>query len=358
MRTAFLRIEGCKVGYRVAEDVYNKHNGMLVPKDFVITERIINVIKANEISAIKVYLEEEETSEYEIDEPPNAEPTDSIRQSVEDYKLVRCMDLMKVEETFFDISKGKPVNKTVMNDLSNNIIESFDTRLVPYIGKMKTSDSYLYEHTLNMGTLASLFAKWLKFDLEKTNNLIQAALLHDIGRVKLRPELFNKAGKLTKEEFDEVKQHSTLSYKLLQDSTELSNDIKMGVLMHHERNDGSGYPLGAKGVQIHEFGKILAIIDIYDAMTTDKVYKPKLFTLNVLNQLYLDSFEKLDYGFVNTFIKNMLTYFTGCTVRLNTGEEGFLVHIDERHITKPIIKIDNTLVNLQEETDLEIDSII
>lgn len=358
MRTALIKLEGCKVGQKVAEDVYNRHNGMLVPKDYILTERILNVIRGNEIAALKVYLDEDETSDFEIVDVPHQEHAGVLQKTVEDYKRTRSSDILKVEETFFDVSKGKPVSKGTMDTLSNNIIETFDSSLIPYIGSIKVSDNYMLEHSLNMGTLASLFARWLKFDEVKTNNFIQSALLHDIGRVKINPKIFSKPGKLTSEEFDQVKQHSIFSYRLVQESGDLDNDIKMGILMHHERCDGSGYPLGAKGVQIHEFGKLLAIIDIYDAMTTDRIFQSKTFSLKVLDELYQHSFEKLDYGYVNTFTKNMLNYYSGCSVRLNTGEIGSLIHIDQKNITRPIIKIDNALVNLLEESDLEIEAIV
>lgn len=358
MRVALLRIEGCRIGLRVAEDVYNKNNAMIIPKDYVITERVLKVIRANAVERIKVYLEKDEKSEFEVFDDSEYSNQEALLKAIKEYKDKRVSSIIKVEEVFFDVSKGKPIKKSSLDEISTSLKQPFDTKLIPYINSLNVSDNYTLEHTMNVATLALIFAKWLNLDNQKADDFVRAALLHDIGRTKVNQNILGKPGKLTQNEYEQIKQHVVFSYRMIQDTDDLSKDVKLGVLMHHERNDGSGYPLGAKYAQIHEFGKMLAIIDTYDAMTTDRAYQSRMFALGVLDELYHSSFGKLEYAYVNVFITKMLTYYTGCTVRLNTGEIGSIVHIDVKNVTKPIIKIDCSLVDLKEELDLEIEEFI
>ena len=145
------------------------------------------------------------------------------------------------------------------------------------ISALKVSDEYTFKHSVDVATMSMIVSRQYGLPDEQIYEIGISGLLHDIGKSKIPNEILNKAGKLTDEEFALIKQHSLLGYQILKDKPELSNAIKLGVLQHHEKINGSGYPMGATEDKIHIFAKIIAVADIYDALVTERPYK-KAFT--------------------------------------------------------------------------------
>ena len=151
---------------------------------------------------------------------------------------------------------------------TRNSIEMFDM-----LHNMRSVDDSIYAHSLNVALITGMLGKWLKMSKEDFDLLILAALLHDIGKAKIPPEILNKPGKYTDEEFALVRKHPTLGYEILLQYPRLDNRVKNAALMHHERCDGSGYPQNLKGTEIDDFAQIIAIADVYDALVSERVYK-------------------------------------------------------------------------------------
>lgn len=139
---------------------------------------------------------------------------------------------------------------------------------------------------------------------------------------------------------------------------DISKGIKLGVLMHHERIDGSGYPLGAKGDQIHQYAKVIAIADVYDAMTSDKVYSKRRSVFNVLKYMQDEMVNLLDRVMLSVFIERIVSHYIGDYVLLNTGEIGELVHVNPMYPLKPIVKVQNVFVDLYYEKDTELSDLL
>ena len=137
----------------------------------------------------------------------------------------------------------------------------------------------IYRHGVNVAALSALLGKWIGLEKSQLNLLVYSAILHDFGKTKIDRDVLKKEAPLTKNEFNMIKTHANLGYKIIKEISFLDKAVSYGVLMHHERVDGSGYPLGLKGEAIHPFAKIIAIADVFDAINSDRGYKKKKATI-------------------------------------------------------------------------------
>jgi len=238
--------------------------------------------------------------------------------------------------------------------MSKEILDNLNDygSILKSITNSRNIDEYLTRHCVNVALLSSMLGKWLNLPKNELMLLTYAAFLSDIGKTKVNPTILNKPSKLTESEFDEVKKHSFYAYDLIKNIPSLDKSVILGVLTHHERLDGSGYPLGLKEDKINTFAKIIAITDMFDAMTSDRVYSQKQNPLNVLEIMQHDCIGLLDYNYINTFIRKMPNYYTGEMVKLNNGCIGKIIEIDINNISKPLISVDSNFIDLQKEKDL------
>ena len=214
-------------------------------------------------------------------------------------------------------------------------------RAVTQIHNMNRDGSYLLHHSLHVAILAGLMGRWLHWPREHRERLVLAGLLHDVGKLKISDDILNKPGKLTPSEMEIVRRHSTYSAEILAKcglSGEM--DIMAGVLQHHERGDGSGYPSGIKKEIISPFGKILAILDIYDAMAANRAYAHKVSPFEIFDRLNADMMEdKIDAEYGVLFVKKVCHALTGSWLRLTSGEKAKIIYIDQsRTNALPIVE--------------------
>ena len=214
-------------------------------------------------------------------------------------------------------------------------------RAVTQIHNMNREGSYLLHHSLHVAILAGLMGRWLHWPREYRERLLLAGLLHDVGKLKISDDILNKPGKLTSAEMDIVRRHSAYSAEILA-KCGLSGeaDIMAGVLQHHERGDGSGYPSGIKKDVISPFGKILAILDIYDAMAANRAYARKVSPFEIFDRLNADMMEdKIDAEYGVLFVKKICHALTGSWLRLTNGEKAKIIYIDQsRTHSLPIVE--------------------
>ena len=189
-------------------------------------------------------------------------------------------------------------------------------------------------------------AKWNKFPDKDWLPIATAGLLHDIGNVKVDSAIFNKPSRLTSEETQEMRQHTVYGYKLLEGIASFNQGVSLSALQHHERIDGSGYPMKVKGDKIHPYARIVAIADMYHAMTSNRNYRKAESPYLVLEELHSGSFGKLDPLYVQTFIERTTQFHNGVFVKLNDGRIGEIVFTDRNHPTRPMISVKGQILNL------------
>lgn len=266
----------------------------------------------------------------------------------------------KMDKVFNSIKYGRRFNILEIHNELTGLINTVTqhNNIFSRIRELEEKQDYTFNHSLNVAMLATMLGKWLGYNEVEIKQIAMAGLLHDIGKLSIPDEILNKPGKLTEEEFEIMKEHPVHGYNILKDAIGISENVALGVLQHHEREDGSGYPLGLKGDEIHEYAKVIAVCDVYDAITSDKVYKEKSSPLRAAEILEEESFNYLDPRITTTFINKMTKFYVGCRVVLSDGKEGDIVYIHPHAPTKPIVKVGEEFINFLEPQNIQIIDII
>ncbi|MGH4124111.1 MAG: HD-GYP domain-containing protein [Clostridium sp.] len=251
-----------------------------------------------------------------------------------------------------DLTEIRAMSKEILDDLNDygSILKS--------ITNSRNIDDYLIRHCVNVAFLSSMLGKWLNLSKKNLTLLTYAAFLHDIGKTKVNPSILNKSSKLTKSEFEQIKKHSVYSYEFVRTIPYLDESVSLAVLMHHERIDGSGYPLHLKEDKISVFAKIIGITDMFDAMTADKVYGKKQNPFLALEIMQHDCMGLFDYNYLTTFITQMSNYFTGEMVKLSNGSIGRIIKIDINNIARPLISVNSNFIDLSIEKEIFITELL
>jgi len=204
---------------------------------------------------------------------------------------------------------------------------------------LKVFDDYTFYHSLNVAVLSLVLGVALKYNKEELYKLGLAALLHDIGKVFIPKDILNKKGKLTDEEFEIIKTHSDKGFEYLKNTYNVPITTYMGVRLHHEKYNGGGYPLGKKGEEIYVYARIIAIADVYDALTSDRVYRKAMTPSEAMEYIMGNSGIMFDPNLVELFIRKVAPYPVGTSVQLSDGRVGIVVENYENFCLRPKIKI-------------------
>lgn len=250
----------------------------------------------------------------------------------------------KIVHGFEHIKKFREVPIAEMQELIDQkiflFVETID--VLEHLHNIRCFNEDTFNHSLHVAIITGILGKWCGYKRAELKNLILAGLLHDIGKLFVPLSILNKPARLSAEEFSIIKKHPQDAYQLIKD-TPLAENSKLGIWQHHECLDGSGYPQGLTGEEICSEAKIIAIADIYDALTSDRVYRPKMTPFEALDILADYMFSRLDPGACLTFIDNMQNYFTGSSVILNNGVKAKIVAFSAKDscFTKPIVRMQN-----------------
>jgi HD-GYP domain-containing protein (c-di-GMP phosphodiesterase class II) len=202
------------------------------------------------------------------------------------------------------------------------------------IDTLKVSDEYTFKHSVDVATMAMVIAKKHGLSAREVREIGIAGLLHDVGKSKIAPEVLNKPGKLTDEEFTTMKQHSLFGYAILKDKKDISEAVKIGVLQHHEKINGKGYPFAVESSKICPYARILAVADIYDALVTERPYK-KAFSKRDAVEMLMSMTDALDVGALRSFLGSVILYPVNSNVKLSNGETARVVENNPACILRP-----------------------
>jgi HD-GYP domain-containing protein (c-di-GMP phosphodiesterase class II) len=203
-----------------------------------------------------------------------------------------------------------------------------------------------------------LLAKWLKLDETDIKKAVQSGFLHDIGKSKIPLEILNKKEPLTKDEFSRIKKHPIYGYYILDENNYLDIDVKRAVLLHHERLNSTGYPFSISSDRISIFAKIVSIADVYDAMTSNRIYKGSVTPFMAFEMFLTDGLCLFDTYIMKEFINHISTYFIGSKVILNTGESGRIVYIPPNDVLSPIVLVNGEYASLGKRKGIGISRIL
>ncbi len=286
------------------------------------------------------------TSEGEDDSEEDSIPAE-IKEKIESLKVEDPAKLKLSESVKKRVSEGiqylyqntksenfaKTTNH-IANDLMKAVLENdsiaFD------INALKVSDEYTFKHSVDVATVAMVIAR--KHGL-KDNEIYEigiTGLLHDLGKSKIPNEILNKPDKLNEAEFALMKQHTLLGYKILKNKKDIKESIRLGVLQHHEKINGQGYPFGLSSDKISDYAKFLSVADIYDALVTKRPYKNPFSQRNAV-EIIMSMTSELDIGIMRSFLESVILYPVGSTVKLSNGESAKVIKNSPDCILRPTV---------------------
>ncbi|MCT4596863.1 MAG: HD-GYP domain-containing protein [Vallitalea sp.] len=350
-----ININSLEVGMELASHALTSNGLILIPSNTIIDENYIFKLNLYQIFFvdIKEYINEDSDENYDNDEDPQFLPKfTEFKKNYDESKELISTQLN-------NISAGGNININDLFTISNKLVKSIKTKseLFNYLNHLKSKDEYTYSHSLNVSMLCNIFGQWLHLDSNEIEKLTVAGLLHDIGKLSIDKDIINKPGSLTVMEFDIIKQHPQIGFDIVKD-LDIPEEIKMGILMHHEKIDGSGYPLGVKDNKIHDFAKIISIADIYDAMTSIRSYHDKTSPFKVIRLFEQESYGLLDTKYLFVFLENIAYNYLHRKVRLSNGEEGKIIFIHPTCPSKPIVDVGIAIIDMQDEANLFIEEIL
>jgi putative nucleotidyltransferase with HDIG domain len=345
MRKVVVSVHECIPGMIMAETIFNEYGAIVVGENAILDDHMIKKLKNLDIMKIKIF---------------DLEQVIISANTSEFFKAQYNENVEVVKDMLHDISIGKNINTEKVNTITQSVFVRINENrdIVSCINQIRSADEYTYAHSVNVSLICMLIGKWLKFDTEKIKILIQAGLLHDIGKGKIPPEILNKPDKLTADEYEEMKKHPVYGYRIAENMPDIPKDVALAILMHHEREDGTGYPMNIKGSQISEMAKIVAVADIYDAMTSDRSYRLKESPFEVFELMENRAFGFLDPIVSRTFLNNIASYYIGDYVKLNTGSVGEIIYINPMHISQPLIRVGDSYIDLTIERKVKINQLI
>lgn len=347
-------------GMITAEDVYNFNNQLILPRGIILNDKTITKLEFYSVLQVKV---EDQPLESASDESPyEMSYSQKIQQSPEFIRFRKEFetDVNNFKHVVNDVVKnGAPLDVDKLMNYTLNILDVGATtpNLFDMLHNMRQYDDATYVHSMNVALICNVFARWLRMSEEETKLATISGLLHDVGKTKIPDSIIKKPGKLTDNEYDIVKKHPQEGYRILQNSS-LDPVILDAVLMHHERNDGSGYPFGVHGDKIGPYAKIVSIADVYDAMTSARIYRGPLCPFKAIALFESEGLNKYDPGYIMTFLENVVNTYLLNDVRLNNGLTGTIVFIHKDKLSAPTIKTEHGFIDLSIHPDITIEALI
>jgi len=348
-----IKISEAKAGMILAEDVYGTNSVIYAAAGNTLTQKMIGSLGRIGTDRVAII---ESNDYYSVDEmmAKNGELPESIKEDLNKVTDV----LKKFYYNDYDIS-DKLINqiKAPLDNLASCLVNS-PSSLIKLKALMDKNRQEV-QHGVNVAMLSILICHWSGEFSEDIEDIAMAGILHDIGKIRIPSSILNKASFLSAEENKIIKKHAHDGVKMVRKFENISENVVKGILHHHERLDGSGYPQSLKEDQIHRIGKIIAIADIYESLTTKRVYQNKITPYLACQLLLKGSYSgKTDIKLTNKFAHGILELYIGSTVKLNTGETGEVIFNNRYLLDKPLVKVNDRFIDLSNETDYSIIEIV
>ena len=249
--------------------------------------------------------------------------------------------LSLVENIHQQAKLGQAIHLAPLEELASDLSQSMHNNhnALLCLSQLREKNRYLLEHSINCGILYGLFARFLGYDSDTCHELITAGMLMDCGMARIDDELLLSSGSLSKAQKTAMQRHVEYGAEMLRGSDEFSEETLLVISQHHERLDGSGYPLGIDDRAISAYGRIAAIVDGYDAMTADRPYRAALSPAAAMKELAASAGRALDKNLTYRFIRCMGVYPVGTIVELDNGRAGVVLEASPHHPDKPVVRI-------------------
>lgn len=345
------------INQKLAKDIYSNQGLLLLSEGHTLREADINQLLYLNIQEVDI-IEEVPIIQTEL----RNQYDDLWQQNKQTHKEFKQSYIKNLEnvKNLFEGLKEKDPDITSMHEC----VHSFTPMLEQVISQgyifqplhnIKGHDEYTYRHSINVGLIGGVIGKLLDLSADEISLIGQMGLLHDVGKIKISDQILNKPGPLTREEFEEVKKHTIYGFHIIKDSINVHPLISEAALAHHERLDGSGYPYGLKEKDIPLLVQIICVADTFDAICSDRVYKPKTSYFFAAQELLIRSYQHLFSPKITLpFINYISQSFIGHKIILNSNVEGEIVFVHPDEPLRPMIRVNNRYIDLKENRELHI----
>ncbi|MEG0472180.1 MAG: HD-GYP domain-containing protein [Solibacillus sp.] len=320
-------------GMVVGRTIWNEAGHPLLQKDVVVTSRIVE--RLQELNIKYLYIEDEISRGIEVEETfAPAKRLQAVKNITKSFNEVKKA---KSTQASYVLDQQSKVIGHIVDDIMSAVLDSEDVLMV--LTDAYLYDEYLYQHSFQVTMYSVAIAKELGYPYEDLRLIGIGAMLHDVGKLLIPTEILNKTGKLTQGEFEVVKQHSRHGFDLLRNLHSVSLLVAHCAFQHHERADGSGYPRGLIDFEIHPFAKIIAIADVFDALTSTRPYRKKLLPSEALEIIEEGRGTQFDERVFAAFKRSIVHYANGTVVHLSDGNRGIVSKQNLVDSSRPWLRI-------------------
>ncbi|SER78647.1 HDIG domain-containing protein [Gracilibacillus ureilyticus] len=320
-------------GVELAKPIYDNSGRILVQRNVKLTSTMVRRLKTSGITY--VYIRDKYTEDILVTPAiPDEERMEAVNKIKKSFQSIKKEDIKKGSHL---LDKSSEQLNDVVKGLVENLLDQDE--VMHYLSDLLIVDNYVFHHSVNVTIYTLALARQLKFNRKEMQVIGLGALLHDIGKIYIPPEILNKDSKLNDTEFKIIKAHTEYGFELLRKSLTLPLLAAHCAFQHHERLDGSGYPRGLVSDNIHPYAKILGIADVFDAVTSNRVYRAAMLPHKGLEILSSGAGRQFDANLVNLFKKTVSIYPNGITVHLNDGRTGVVTKQNVHSHDRPIVRV-------------------
>lgn len=357
-----LRVDKLQSGMITERDVYSAEGILIVPAFSPITENVIEKLRTYKVTDVSILeiVDVVEADEYEAGVPDPSRI--SVKERPEFAALaMECEKLSsKMKDSFVSIVSGDYTDLQILSliKISQELCEQNKNNvgLMDMLIALKEKGDDTYMHSVNVGLISATLGRWLKWSEEDCKLLMTCGVFHDIGKMNVPSAILRKTEKLTDQEFAAIKRHPAEGFKILKEMG-LDPEIQTVALLHHERCDGRGYPLGKKGDELDRFVKVVMIADAYEAMTSNRAHRKGICPFEVVRRFERDGFSTYEIPYLMTFLKRTVSVYIKSPVVLSDGRKGIVIMINDRDLANPVVKVGDAFIDLSKVPELYIESI-
>ena len=353
-----ISLQQVRQGMITADDVLSPSGQLIIPKNTTLNPRLISRLKLYNVKKVCVIITEDVAQELnakaEKNKPLNPEKT------TQEFKVFNrtYQDMANDLEAFCKAVIEHPYESHDPAPIIDQVLELAKTvkntmHLMNTLQLLREYDDTMFIHSISVALIAHTIASQQGISEEELRTLIYASLFHDIGKMQIPASILYKPDRLTDDEYAQVKEHAQMGFDILE-KARFPQEIQAAALLHHERCDGSGYPFNHTAEKIPFFARVIAIADVYDAMTARRSYRKEICSFDVIEDFENSGYQKFDVTLLLEFLTGIAQSHLNNKVRLSNSLIGTIVMINKHKLSKPVVNIDGTFFDLSKQKEISI----